>query len=173
MIVRPFRGLRPRADLAERIASPPYDVLNSEEARQLAEGNPDSFLHVIKPEIDLDAGIDLYDERVYAKGAENLKTMIEDDYASVKLSSALICIVRDPTNDRTLTLFEAKWPADLFLYTFAIILRSVAHRLRRCQHCTRIFYADRRNKTYCSVTCQSHAGTKRWRQSHAKKRRKK
>ena len=78
MIVRPFRGLRPRADLAERIASPPYDVLDSEEARRLAEGNPDSFLHVIKPEIDLDEGIDLYDERVYARGAENLKAMIGD-----------------------------------------------------------------------------------------------
>jgi len=78
MIVRPFRGLRPRAGLAERIASPPYDVLNSEEARRLAERNPDSFLHVIKPEIDLEAGIDVYDDRVYAKGAENLKAMIGD-----------------------------------------------------------------------------------------------
>jgi uncharacterized protein (DUF1015 family) len=78
MIVRPFRGLRPRADLAESIASPPYDVLNSEEARQLAEGNPDSFLHVIKPEIDLDPGIDVHDKSVYAKGADNLRAMIED-----------------------------------------------------------------------------------------------
>ena len=78
MIVRPFRGLRPREGLAESIASPPYDVLNSEEARQLAEGNPDSFLHVIKPEIDLDPGIDVHDESVYARGAENLRAMIED-----------------------------------------------------------------------------------------------
>jgi uncharacterized protein (DUF1015 family) len=78
MIVRPFRGLRPREDLAESIASPPYDVLNSEEARQLAEGNPDSFLHVIKPEIDLDPGIDVHDESVYARGADNLRAMIED-----------------------------------------------------------------------------------------------
>jgi len=78
MIVRPFRGLRPRADLAQAIASPPYDVLDSEEARALAKGNPDSFLHVIKPEIDLDPDIDVYDERVYSTGADNLKAMIED-----------------------------------------------------------------------------------------------
>ena len=56
MIVRPFRGLRPRPGLAEKIASPPYDVLDSEEARRLAQERPDSFLHVIKPEIDLDPG---------------------------------------------------------------------------------------------------------------------
>jgi len=78
MIVRPFRGLRPRADLAENIASPPYDVLNSEEARELANGNPDSFLHVIKPEIDLDPGIDPHNESVYATGARNLEAMIKD-----------------------------------------------------------------------------------------------
>jgi len=78
MILRPFRGLRPRAALAEAVASPPYDVLNSEEARRLAEGNPNSFLHVIKPEIGLAPGIDPQDESVYVKGAENLRAMIHD-----------------------------------------------------------------------------------------------
>ena len=78
MIVRPFRGLRPRADLAERVASPPYDVLDSDEARRLAEGNPDSFLRVIKPEIDLDPGISPYADAVYARGAENLAALVAD-----------------------------------------------------------------------------------------------
>ena len=78
MIVRPFRGLRPRADLAEAIASPPYDVLSSEEARRLAAGNRNSFLHVIKPEIGLAPEIDPYDDQVYAKGAGNLRAMIAD-----------------------------------------------------------------------------------------------
>lgn len=70
--IRPFRAWRPAPGMAQKIASPPYDVLSSEEARVMAAGNPLSFLHVIKPEIDLDPGIDAHDERVYAKGAENL-----------------------------------------------------------------------------------------------------
>ena len=78
--VRPFRGFRPRPELAAKIASPPYDVLNSSEAREMARGNPLSFLHVVKPEIDLDPGIDLYDDRVYAKGAENLKRLLQESF---------------------------------------------------------------------------------------------
>ncbi len=76
--VRPFRGLRPKPEFAEKVASPPYDVINSAEARVLAEGKPLSFLHINKPEIDLDPDIDLYDPAVYAKGAENLQKMIAD-----------------------------------------------------------------------------------------------
>jgi uncharacterized protein (DUF1015 family) len=75
MDVRPFRGLRPRSDLASRIPSLPYDVLDSDEARELAAGDPYSFLHVVKPEIDLDPSIDPHDERVYAKGRANLDAM--------------------------------------------------------------------------------------------------
>ncbi len=77
MVVKPFRGLRPRSDLASRIPSYPYDVLDSREARELAAGDPHSFLHVEKPEIDLDPEINPYDERVYAKGRENLCSMID------------------------------------------------------------------------------------------------
>jgi uncharacterized protein (DUF1015 family) len=75
MDVRPFRGLRPRADLASRIPSLPYDVLDSDEARKLAAGDPYTFLHVVKPEIDLDPSIDPHDERVYARGRANLDAM--------------------------------------------------------------------------------------------------
>jgi len=76
--IEPFRGLRPRRDLAEKIAAPPYDVLNSEEARELAQGNPYSFLHVGKPEIDLPAGTELYSDLVYAKGRENFERFIRE-----------------------------------------------------------------------------------------------
>ena len=76
--LRPFRGLpAPSADAAA-VASRPYDVLNSDEARLEAEGNPLSFLHVGKPEIDLLRQTDLYDDRVYAKGRENLQRLITD-----------------------------------------------------------------------------------------------
>jgi uncharacterized protein (DUF1015 family) len=76
--IEPFQGLRPRKDLAEKIAAPPYDVLNSEEARELAKGNPYSFLHVGKPEIDLPDGTDLYSDEVYAKAKENFTRFIRE-----------------------------------------------------------------------------------------------
>jgi uncharacterized protein (DUF1015 family) len=77
--IEPFRAFRPRPEFAERVASPPYDVLSSEEARDMVADNPLSFLHVVKPEIDLPPGTDLYAPEVYAKGAENLKRLIEDE----------------------------------------------------------------------------------------------
>ena len=75
--IKGLKGIRPKQDLVEKIASKPYDVLNSEEARVAAAGNPYSFLHVVKSEIDLPADIDHYDEKVYLKAAENLQTMIK------------------------------------------------------------------------------------------------
>ncbi len=71
-ILHPFRALRPVPAKAAEVACVPYDVINTKEARQLAAGKPLSFLHVIRPEIDLDAGIDEHDDAVYEKGAENL-----------------------------------------------------------------------------------------------------
>lgn len=75
--IKPFKGVRPRRDLAHLVASPPYDVLSSEEARTMAEGNPYSFLHIGKPEIDLPSGIDIYSDAVYAKGKENFQRFLE------------------------------------------------------------------------------------------------
>lgn len=77
-LIHPFRGVRPRADLSTRVPSLPYDVMSSAEARQMAEGNDESFLHVIKPEIDLDPDIDLYDDRVYEKGVQNLRRFMAE-----------------------------------------------------------------------------------------------
>jgi uncharacterized protein (DUF1015 family) len=71
--VRPFRALRPHPELAARVAAPPYDVISSDEARSMAAGNEISFLHVNKPEIDLPPDVNLYDDRVYATGARNLR----------------------------------------------------------------------------------------------------
>jgi len=76
--LRPFDALTPPPHLAAAIASVPYDVINSSEARDLAAGKPLSFLHVIRPEIDLADGVDLYSDPVYAKGAENLERWIAD-----------------------------------------------------------------------------------------------
>ena len=76
--IRPFPALRPKTELAEKICELPYDVMSSEEARSMAAGNPVSFLHVSKPEIDLPPGTDLYSPPVYAKGLENFQKLIAD-----------------------------------------------------------------------------------------------
>jgi len=78
-VIRPFRGLRPTPEFASRVAAPPYDVLNSDEAREMAKGKPYIFLHVNKPEIDLDPSVDHYSPQVYQKGAENLGKFIQDE----------------------------------------------------------------------------------------------
>ena len=77
-VIKPFQALRPTSELAEKVASPPYDVMNSSEAREMAQGNPHSFLHVIKAEIDLDPATDPYAGGVYEKARHNLNQMIAD-----------------------------------------------------------------------------------------------
>jgi uncharacterized protein (DUF1015 family) len=89
--LRPFRGFRPESGLAAEIASPPYDVLSSDEARTVAKGKPRSFLHVGKSEIDLRRGIDPHSDLVYKKARDNLHELIssgdlvQDDDASFYL----------------------------------------------------------------------------------------
>jgi uncharacterized protein (DUF1015 family) len=78
--LHPFRAIRPTPEDVEEIASVPYDVISTDEARELANGKPKSFLHVIRPEIDLETGIDEHDEAVYAQGAKNLRAFVDADY---------------------------------------------------------------------------------------------
>ena len=83
--VKPFRGGRPPREFVEQVASRPYDVLNSQEARAEAEGNPRSLYHIIKPEIDFVDGTDEHDPKVYDKAVENFKAfqnegwLVQDD----------------------------------------------------------------------------------------------
>lgn len=78
-IFKPFRAVRPAAAFADKVAALPYDVMNSDEARKMAFGNPYSFLHVDKAEIDLPKSVDIYDEKVYLKAKENLGKLISAD----------------------------------------------------------------------------------------------
>ncbi len=79
-IIKPFRGIRPIKELADKIAALPYDVMDSDEAREMVKDNPYSFLHVDKAEIDLPRDIDPYDDRVYDKAKENLDNMIKNRF---------------------------------------------------------------------------------------------
>ena len=74
-VIHPFKALRPPATRAAEVSAPPYDVVNTEEARQLAAGNPFSFLHVSRPEIDLPDGTDIYSDRVYSKAVDNFENL--------------------------------------------------------------------------------------------------
>ena len=76
-VIKPFRGVRPPKSMVEEVASRPYDVLNSEEAREEAKGNEKSLYHIIKPEIDFPVGTDEHDPAVYDKAVENFKMFQE------------------------------------------------------------------------------------------------
>lgn len=78
--VKPFRGVRPPKSMVEQVASRPYDVLNSEEARAEAEGNPRSLYHIIKPEIDFEPGTDEHSQKVYDRAVENFKAFQENGW---------------------------------------------------------------------------------------------
>ena len=78
--VKPFRGIRPPKEMIEQVASRPYDVLNSEEARREAEGNPKSLYHIIKPEIDFEPGTDEHDPKVYDKAVDNFRRFRENGW---------------------------------------------------------------------------------------------
>lgn len=77
-VLRPFRAIRPTKENAARVAALPYDVMNSKEAREMVKGNPFSFLHVDKAEIDLPENTYIYDEKVYLKARENLDKLSEN-----------------------------------------------------------------------------------------------
>ncbi len=77
--VTPFKAWRPKPEFAEEVACVPYDVINSEEAKTLAADKPNSYLHVIRPEIDLPPEVSIYDEKAYEKGRDNLTSLLNSD----------------------------------------------------------------------------------------------
>ena len=77
-VIKPFKAMRPINELVDKIAALPYDVMDSDEARDMVKDNPYSFLHVDKAEIDLPKDIDMYDDKVYEKAKENLDKMIDN-----------------------------------------------------------------------------------------------
>lgn len=100
--LHPFRALRPVPTKAAEVACVPYDVINTEEARALAAGKPASFLHVIRPEIDLPAGTDEHAEAVYERGATNLRTFAASDDA-LQEEEASVYVYRLVMDGRTQT----------------------------------------------------------------------
>lgn len=98
--IKPFKAIRPREDLAKHVASLPYDVMNSEEARILAHNNSYSFLHIDKSEIDLNKDIPEYDESVYIKANENLNKF-RDNNILIKEEKECLYIYKQVMNGRS------------------------------------------------------------------------
>ena len=131
-LIQPFRALRPAPGRAAEVLAPPYDVLSSAEARQRAQGRPWSFLHISKPEIDLDPAIDPYDKAVYAKAAENLRRMTA---AGVKVRDPRPCyyVYRLTWRERTQT----------GLAVIASLAAYAANRIRKHELTTPVKEDDR------------------------------
>ena len=81
--VRSFCAIHPRQDMVKSISALPYDVMNTEEARAMVEGNPWSFLRISRPEVEFDANIDPYSDAVYARSGENLQKFIKEGMLEV------------------------------------------------------------------------------------------
>jgi glutamate dehydrogenase (NADP+) len=110
-IVRPFKALRPRKDLVDRVASLPYDVMDRKEAKLMAKGNPYSFLHIVRSEIDFPSSTDPYDVKVYKKAQKNLK-VFEDDGVLVQDEEPMIYIYRQIMDGNEQTGFVASTSVD-------------------------------------------------------------
>ncbi|MEA2905775.1 MAG: hypothetical protein QOI12_3162 [Alphaproteobacteria bacterium] len=138
-LIRPFRALRPAPGRAAEVLAPPYDVLSSAEARARAAGKPWSFLHISKPEIDLDPAIDPYDSAVYAKAAENLQRMIA---AGVVIRDAKPCLYvyrltgRDPRD-------SGREIRQTGLAAVASLADYLTNRIRKHEHTTPVKETDR------------------------------
>ena len=101
-VIRPFKGIGPKKEYAAQVAALPYDVMNSDEAREMVKGKPYSFLHVDKAEVDLPEETYIYDEKVYLKARENLDKLSEDGIC-VQDSEPCLYIYRQIMNGRTQT----------------------------------------------------------------------
>jgi len=110
-IVKPFRAVRPRKDLVEKVVSLPYDVMDRKEAKAMAKGNPYSFLHISRSEIDLPSSVDSYDKKVYKKARQNLD-IFQDDGILVQDEVPMIYIYRQVMNGEAQTGFVANTSVD-------------------------------------------------------------
>ena len=101
-VLRPFKAIRPIPEKADKVGALPYDVMNSDEAAEMVKGNPYSFLHVDKAEIDLPKDTYIYDEKVYEKAKENLEKLITDGVL-MQYSKPMLYIYRQIMNGRAQT----------------------------------------------------------------------
>lgn len=159
-ILRPFKAVRPTPEYAEKVGALPYDVMNSDEARESVKDNPYSFLHVDKAEIDLPLGTDLYSDEVYAKASDNLKKLQESGICRED-EKPMLYIYRQIMNGRAQTGIVACTAVDDYLnnvikkheFTRADKERDRIRHVDACDANTGpIFLTHRENKTVSEIT---------------------
>lgn len=167
-VFKPVKAIRPRPEFASKVAALPYDVMNSEEAREMTKGNPYSFLHVDKAEIDLPEGTYLYSDEVYAKAAENLKKLV-DDGVCIDDTEAKIYIYSQTMNGREQTGLAGCVSIDDYMNN--VIKKheltradKEADRIRHVDTCNAntgpIFLTYRKNEALAAILSE-------WKASHA------
>ena len=157
-ILHPFRAVRPLPERASDVACVPYDVVDTEEARRLAHGNPRSFLHVIRPEIDLSNGIGEYDGLVYAKGAQNLSAYVSGSDSLTEDEPSLY-VYRLIMNGRPHTgIFGCVAVSD---YDSNVILKHEKTRPAKEDDRTRHIVAQRAHAEPIMLTFRDHDGVSR------------
>ena len=159
-ILRPFKAIRPVPQKADKVGALPYDVMSSDEAREMVKGNPYSFLHVDKAEIDLPEGTYIYDEKVYKKASENLKKLISDGILTQD-SKPTLYIYRQIMNGRAQTGLVGCTAVDDYIdniikkHEFTRADKE-ADRIRHVDICNAntgpIFLTHRENKTVSEIT---------------------
>lgn len=167
-VLKPFKAVRPKAEYASRVGALPYDVMNSDEAREKVKGNPYSFLHVDKAEIDLPLGTDIYSEAVYEKAKENLNAL-EQNGICEQDEKPMLYIYRQVMNGREQTGIVGCTAVDDYLnniikkheFTRADKEADRIHHVDTCDANTGpIFLTHRENKTVSDITVN-------WKNTHS------
>lgn len=166
-ILKPFKAVRPTPEYAEKVGALPYDVMNSDEAREMVKDNPYSFLHVDKAEIDLPLGTDLYSDEVYNKASENLKKLQENEICKED-EKPMLYIYRQIMNGRAQAGIVACTAVDDYInnvikkheFTRADKEKDRIRHVDTCNANTGpIFLTHRENKTVSEIT-------ESWKKSH-------
>lgn len=167
-ILRPFKAIRPTPDKADKVGALPYDVMNSDEAREMVKDNPYSFLHVDKAEIDLPKDTYIYDEKVYEKAKANLEKLISDDIL-VQDAKPMLYIYRQIMNGRAQTGLVGCTAVDDYIdniikkheFTRADKEADRIHHVDTCNANTGpIFLTHRENETVSNIV-------ENWKNDHA------
>lgn len=161
--IHPFQAWRPSVDSSPKVSCVPYDVISTDEARQLAQGQPHSFLHVIRPEIDLPEGTSYKDERVYKKGAENLRHFMDEGVLTKDEDQALYIyqLVRD--GHAQTGIFGGVSVDD---YNNEVILKHELTRPDKEDDRTRHILTQQAHAEPVMLTCKDDAGIQEFIEQH-------
>ena len=158
-IVKPFKAVRPRKDLVEKVVALPYDVMDRKEAKAMAKGNPYSFLHISRSEIDFPSSMNPYDKKVYSRARRNFD-IFQDDGILIQDEKPMIYIYRQIMNGNSQTGFVASTCIDDYVnnvikkHELTILSKEkdrTDHFDKCCANTSPIFMTFRENKRLSEI----------------------